>query len=245
MTEIMIVDDHHLIRYSIVMTLRDVDGLEVVAEAESGEDALNQLQYCRPDVILLDIEMPGMGGVETVRKVRRYYPEVKIIMLSAHATMRQATSILQMGVTGYVTKGSRFQEVVEAIRCAMNGERYIDNTIVNMITIHTISGYPSSPIDLLSPREQEIAMMVTRGMRIGDIAEKLNLSSKTISTYRSRIFGKLGLSGDVELAMAMLQYTHIYDNTVVYPDRRSASLKRSRVTPKLTPKPIPGGVGKI
>jgi two-component system invasion response regulator UvrY len=201
------VDDHELVRTGIKRIIDDVRGLKVVGEAESGEAAF---QFCRanePDVVLMDVNMPGIGGIEATKKIIRYCPDVKIIMLTVHTEDPFPSKVMQIGAHGFLSKMTGSEEMINAIRSVNVGQRYIAPDIAQQIALNQFNGVnDDKPFDSLSERELQIMLMITKGEKVQDIAEQLNLSSKTINSYRYRMFEKLNISNDVELTHMAIRY---------------------------------------
>ncbi len=206
MINVFLVDDHELVRTGIRRILDDIRGIKVVGEAESGESAV---QWCRdndPDVILMDMNMPGIGGLEATRKILRYSPEIKIIVLTIHTENPFPTKVMQAGASGYLTKGAAPEEVLNAIRMVNSGQRYISPEIAQQMALAQFSSDDENPFKNLSERELQIMLMITKGQKVTDISEQLNLSPKTVNSYRYRLFNKLDISGDVELTHLAIRH---------------------------------------
>ncbi len=185
--------------------LQDAQGLKVVGEASNGEDAIKLSRDHIPDVILMDVQMPGIGGLEATRKLLRHNADVKILALTACEEEPYPSRFLHAGAAGYITKGCDPEEMVRAIRVVHSGQRYISSEIAQQLALKRFSKNEDSPFDCLSERELQIAMMITSGQKVVDIAEKLCLSSKTVNSYRYRIFEKLGMDTDVELTLLAMR----------------------------------------
>ncbi|WP_440995549.1 UvrY/SirA/GacA family response regulator transcription factor [Arhodomonas sp. SL1] len=205
MTRVLLVDDHQLVRTGIHRILEEAGDIEVVGEAASGEEAVERAAEMMPDVVLMDVHMPGMGGLEATRKLRRMAPSTRIIALTVHMQEPYPSSLLEAGAHGYVTKGCDEQEVVRAIRTVMAGQRYIGADIAQQLAISGLEG-SGSPFDRLSRRELEVMMMITEGYRSQEISDRLCLSPKTVSTYRYRLYEKLGVSSDVGLTRLAMRH---------------------------------------
>lgn len=206
MIKVLIVDDHELVRMGIRQLLDGTDGFEVVAEASDGSSALKVVKENPPDVVLLDMKMPGMDGWEVTRRINQLNTKVRIIVLTAATTDPLPTRLLQLGAMGYITKESAADEMVDAIRKVFAGERYLSAEIAQRIAISALNPDEGSPFDALSEREMQVTLMITRGLTINQISEKLFLSPKTISTYRYRMFEKLGVTNDVELTHLAMKH---------------------------------------
>lgn len=204
MIRVLIVDDHALVRMGIRRLLDDLPDIQVVAEAENGETALALVKLHQPDVVLLDMKMPGIDGWEVTRRLKKTSPHVKVIAVTALSTEPLPSRVLQLGAMGYLTKESGPEEMAAAIRKVVKGEKYLSAEIAQKMAINSLEAPHDSPFDLLSEREMQVMLMITRGMNVQDIADRLFLSTKTVNGYRYRMFEKLGITNDVELTyMAM------------------------------------------
>jgi two-component system invasion response regulator UvrY len=199
MITILIVDDHDLVRTALSRLLSEVKGIQVVGEASDGEKAMSLLNQLKPNIVLMDVTMPGIGGIETTRKILRLHPHVKVLVLSSHTEEPFPTRLLQAGALGYITKGASLDEMVQAIRTVHSGRRYLSPEIAQQMALQRFSDKEETPFDDLSERELQVMLMITNGMKPNEIGKKLNLSPKTINSYRYRLFEKLGVKTDVEL----------------------------------------------
>ena len=206
MIKILIVDDHALVRMGIRRLLDDLPDMEVVAEADSGELALKLVKTHPPDVLLLDMKMPGMDGWEVTRRLKKSNPEIKIIVLSALSIEPFPARVLQLGAMGYLTKESSMDEMVLAIRKVAQGERYVSTEIAQKMAINSLKAVEETPFDRLSEREMQVMLMLARGLTVQTIAKSLFLSSKTVNGYRYRMFDKLGIKNDVELIYLAMKH---------------------------------------
>jgi len=211
MIEVVVVDDHALLRNGVCHMLAAETDIEVVAEADSGEQAIAILRGRSADVVLMDIGMPGIGGLEATHKLLRMHPEIKVVIVTAQQQDPMPKLLLDAGAAGYLTKGRPFREIVAAIRKVHAGKRYVSNDVAQVIALNK-AGETESPIDDLSKREVQVLIMIGKGMKNSEISDKLCLSPKTVSTYRSRLFSKLAVHSDVELAQLALRY-HLIDPT--------------------------------
>ncbi|AUX93029.1 UvrY/SirA/GacA family response regulator transcription factor [Mixta gaviniae] len=207
MISILLVDDHELVRAGIRRILEDIKGIRVAGEACCGEDAVKWCRTNQVDVILMDMNMPGIGGLEATRKIVRFNPDAKIIMLTIHTENPLPAKVMQAGAAGYLSKGAAPQEVISAIRSVHAGQRYIASDIAQQMALSQIEPEKSeSPFSCLSERELQIMLMITKGQKVTDISEQLNLSPKTVNSYRYRMFSKLNISGDVELTHLAIRH---------------------------------------
>lgn len=202
----MVVDDHELVRTGITRILNDAPGIRVVGEAASGEEALDVVREKSPDVLLMDVSMPGIGGLEATRKLVQHDPRLKVIVVSVHAEEPFPSRMMKAGASGYLTKGCAVDEIVAAIKAVHAGERYIGADIAQTLALKMIPGGDLSPFDALSPREMQVMLMLTQGQRLQVISDKLCLSPKTVSTYRHRLYEKLKVGSDVDLARLAMNY---------------------------------------
>ncbi|MFG1175236.1 UvrY/SirA/GacA family response regulator transcription factor [Erwiniaceae bacterium CAU 1747] len=206
MISVFLVDDHELVRTGIRRILEDIKGIQVVGEANCGEDAVKWCRSNRVDVVLMDMNMPGIGGLEATRKIVRYTPGAKVIMLTIHTESPLPAKVMQAGAAGYLSKGAAPQEVVNAIRSVNAGQRYIASDIAQQMALSQIEPQTESPFSCLSERELQIMLMITKGQKVTEISEQLNLSPKTVNSYRYRMFSKLNISGDVELTHLAIRH---------------------------------------
>lgn len=205
--KVIVVDDHKLVRKAISHLLHnDMYGIHVVGEAASGEEAIAMVQKNMPDVVLMDLQMPGMGGMEATRKLIHRYPDLKILALTVCDSELFPTRLLEDGAAGYVTKDSSSEEVIRAIKAIYSGQRYISPDIAQKMALKRYSGKETTPFDMLSEREFQVMMMITNGKKAQEIAEILHLSPKTVNTYRYRLFEKMSVKSDVELTHLALRY---------------------------------------
>jgi len=204
---VLVVDDHDLVRTGISRMLADISGLQVIGQADSGEDAIRKARELKPDVVLVDVKMPGIGGLEATRKLLRSYPDLKVIAVTICEEDPFPTRLLQAGAAGYLTKGAALEEMVQAIRMVFGGQRYISPQIAQQLALKSFQPQLSeSPFDLLSEREIQIALMIANCQKVQSISDKLCLSPKTVNTYRYRIFEKLSITSDVELALLAVRH---------------------------------------
>lgn len=194
---VYIADDHAIIRDGLRALLEARDDIEVVGDAGDGRQAVAEIRSVRPDVVLMDISMPQMNGIEAAALVRDAAPRARVIMLSMHATSEHLFRALQAGARGYVLKNSAGAELVDAVRTVHAGKRYFSAKIADLL----VDGYvrderPTSPIQDLSARERQILQLIAEGRTSAEVARTLALSPKTVETYRSRLMQKIGV-GDV------------------------------------------------
>lgn len=202
---VLIVDDHDLVRAGIKRLLADVADIVVTGECSTGEEALQSIATLQPHVVLMDINMPGIGGVEASKRIHERLPDIKIIILTATNEASMSKLMLKHGVAGYLTKGSGFDEMITAIKQVFAGQKYISPAVAQKLAMSAVQD-TQSPVESLSRREMEVLMKISAGKSNREIAEELHLSPKTTSTYRARLLEKLGVSNDVELTKLSIQY---------------------------------------
>lgn len=203
---VLIVDDHDIVCAGVGRLLSDVKGINVIGEARSGEDAVRFAKEKKPHVVLMDVKMPGIGGLEATRKMLRNDPDIKVIALTVYGEEPFPSKFLQAGAVGYLTKGSSIDEMVIAIRAVYSGKRYIGPEIAQQMALNKVTETDKSPLDVLSERELQVMMMITAGQKVQEISDKLCLSPKTVNSYRYRLFEKLGVASDVELTHLAIRH---------------------------------------
>ena len=207
MINVLVVDDHDLVRTGIRRMLADVDGVNVVGEADSGESAVLRARELKPDVVLMDVKMPGIGGLEATRKIIRSHPEIRVIAVTVCDEEPFPTRLLQAGAAGSLPKGGGQEEMIKAIRQVFAGQRYISVDIAQQLALKSFQPQgEASPFDLLSEREMQIALMIADCQKVQSISDKLCLSPKTVNTYRYRIFEKLKIETDVQLVRLAMRH---------------------------------------
>lgn len=208
---VLLVDDHELVREGIAMLLADAGDMHVVAQLACGEDALEYVSqdplssHAVPDVILMDARMPGLGGIEATRSILKQCPSCKIVAMSSVAAGVIPTQMLRSGAMAFITKSVGVDEMLNAVRVVMDGEHYVTPSVAKHLAVDPFAD-SDSLFDKLSRRELQIAQMLTDGKKVSQIATYLELSPKTVYSYRYRIFEKLGVSSDVELILLAVQY---------------------------------------
>ena len=206
MIRLLLVDDHELVRTGIRRILEDVRDFEVIGEVNTGEEAIKFCRETQPDLVLMDMNMPGIGGLEATKQILRFADSTKIIVLSVHKDNPIPGKVMQLGAFGYLTKDTEPKEMINAIRKVSTGQKYLAPEIAQQIAIGKLSLDDENPFEQLSERELEIAIMLTKGAKVPDIAVQLNISAKTVNTYRYRMFEKLSVSSDVELTHLALRH---------------------------------------
>lgn len=204
--KVLVVDDHDLVRMGISRMLTDISGIKVVGDAASGEDALRLARELHPQVVLMDVKMPGIGGLEATRKLLRQDPDVRVVAVTVCDEEPFPSRLLKAGAAGYLTKGAALDEMVKAIRAVAAGQRYISPEIAQQLALKNLDDEKGSPFELLSEREMQITMMIVNCQKVQEISDRLFLSPKTVNSYRYRIFEKLGIDSDVELTLLAVRH---------------------------------------
>ena len=208
MITVLVADDHAMVRTGIARMLDDADDISVIAEAANGEEAIQRCRELRPDIVLMDIRMPGMGGLEATRKLQQVAPDTRIIAVSACEQEPMPSRLLKAGAWAYLTKGGddSGQEVLTAVRQVASGKRYLSPSIAQALALRGYDEQSASPFDSLSEREIQISIMIGNGLRVQDIADTLHIQAKTVNIYRYRIFEKLDVNGDVALTLLAIRH---------------------------------------
>ena len=211
MVNVLLVDDHELVRTGIEHLLQESDGINVVGVACSGEEAIEQVDLLMPDVVLMDVNMPGIGGIEASRKISQKHPGIKIIALTIYADGPFPQRLMNAGAVGYISKSSPVSELVSAVWTVFGGRRYLSVDVASEMALSQLQGSKASPFDQLSQRELQVVTMTLQGKSIHEMSELLKISAKTVSTYRYRVYDKLDVKNDVELTRLAIKYKLIDD----------------------------------
>lgn len=209
MISVLLVDGHELVRTGIEALLNAAEDIAVVGVAKSGEEAVDAMATLSPDVVLMDVNMPGIGGIEASRKILQDNPEAKIITLSFNNDGPITPQLFKLGVLGFISKNSPVDEMINAIRKVMAGDCYLSADVANNLAIQGLPGYYESPFSKLSRRESEVVNLILQGKSIKEMSELLILSDKTVNTYRYRLYDKLNIKNDVELTRLAFKFGHI------------------------------------
>lgn len=204
MISVMLVDDHVLVRKGFRLLLQDQPDISVVAEADSGEEACRLFPDHRPEVTVMDLTMPGIGGIEAMRRILGKHPEARILALSAHEDTIHARRALNAGAAGYLSKRSAPEALVSSIRQVAEGRKVIDPAIAQELALSQLSPQ-QNPVDVLSDREFEVFLHLARGKSVAAIADMLHLSASTVGTHLYNIKQKLGAANAAELAMIAIR----------------------------------------
>lgn len=197
---VVLTDDHAVVRMGFRLLLQGTHDIEVVGEAESGEEGVKRFVELKPDVLVMDLSMPGMGGLEAITRVLAKDNTARILILSAHEDTIHPKRVLKAGAVGYLSKRSAAEELIQAIRQVAGGKMYMEAAIAQQMAVEQISG-DKSPVDVLSAREFEVFLALAKGQSVNDIAAVLHLSPRTVGTHLYNIKQKLGASNQAELAI--------------------------------------------
>jgi two-component system, NarL family, invasion response regulator UvrY len=199
MIRVVIADDHPIVREGVQRVLEKEPDIQVVGEAGSGSEVLPLVRSAKADVVILDISMPGGGGIEALGALRREFPGVPVLMLSMYPERQYAVRCLKAGASGYLTKDSAQTELVAALRRVLEGRRYVSAALAEHLADSLDAGLATAAHETLSEREYQVMMLIARGLTVSHIAEELSLSVPTVNTYRTRILEKLHLTTTPEI----------------------------------------------
>lgn len=201
---VLLVDDHAVVRMGFKMLLESAPDIKVVAEAESGEQGVKAYMEHHPDVVVMDITMPGIGGLEAIERIMAKDGNSRILVLSAHEDSVHPKRVLNAGAMGYLTKRSAAEELIKAIRTVAGGKRYLEASVAQQMAIQQLSG-EQNPVDVLSGREFEVFIALAKGKTTNEIAETLCLSPRTVGTHLYNIKQKLNASNSAEIALIAMR----------------------------------------
>ena len=209
MTKVVIVDDHPLMRKGLIMSLESESDIEISGQASNAEEALSMVEEIEPDLVIVDISLPGMSGLELIKHMHAIRPNILTLVVSRHDESLYAERAIRAGARGYVMKLEAGRVMVKAVRRVLNGGIYVSEEINERLLMGLASGQDTvaqSPFDVLSDRELEVFELTGRGYGTREIAERLHLSVKTVESYRARIKNKLNLSSAAELMQHAVQW---------------------------------------
>ena len=206
MIRLLVADDHGLVRRGIAQIVSESDDITVAGEASSGEEALELSRTGRFDVVILDIVMPGRGGLDVIRDIRAARPGIKVIILSMYSEEQYAVRSLRDGASAFLTKTSADSELLTAIHAVASGRRYITQEVAERLAYYVESESDLPPHERLAKREYQVFVLIGAGKTVGEIAEELSLSVKTVSTYRARALAKMGMKTNAQLMKYALDH---------------------------------------
>lgn len=206
MIRILLADDHAVVRTGFRLLLQARSDIVVAGEAESGEATCQRYVELSPDVVVMDIAMPGMGGIEALRRIRAHDPQARVLALSAHDDPMHARRALREGALGFLSKRSAPEALLEAVAAVAGGQRYIDPRVAQRLALDDIEGTESSPVKRLSEREFDVFIRLARGASVQRIADELRLSASTVGTHLYNVKQKLGVSNQSELTLLAIRH---------------------------------------
>ncbi len=206
MKRILIVDDHIVVRCGLRQFLANTDDLEIAGEAASGMEALALVNQGNWDLVLLDMSLPDLNGMEVLKRIKRARPELPVLIFSMFAEAEFALPAINAGASGYLNKDSPPQQMLAAIRTVIAGARYVSPTLTEQLLSGVTRSSQRPPHEALSTREMEVLLLISKGVALTRIAESLLLSVKTVSTYRTRILEKFGMESNAELTRYVLEH---------------------------------------
>jgi len=201
---VLLVDDHAVVRMGFKMLLESASDTKVIAEAENGEQAVKMYMEHHPDVVVMDITMPGIGGIEAIDRIMAKDSTARILVLSAHEDSVHPKRVLNAGAMGYLTKRSAAEELIKAIRTVAGGKMYLEASVAQQMAIQQLSG-EANPVDVLSDREFEVFMSLAKGKTTNEIADTLCLSPRTVGTHLYNIKQKLNANNSAEIALIAMR----------------------------------------
>ena len=202
--QVMLVDDHAVVRMGFRLLLEGTPDIRVVAEAASGEEACRMMAAAAPDVVVMDISMPGIGGLEAINRILAKDPSSRILVLSAHEDTMHPKRVLKAGAFGYLSKRSAPEELIKAIRLVAEGKTYLEPAIAQQVALQEMTG-DRNPVEVLSDKEFKVFLALARGQSVNEIAEVLSLSPRTVGTHLYNIKQKLKASNSAELAIIAIR----------------------------------------
>ena len=202
---VMLADDHAVVRMGFRLLLEASADIKVVAEVESGEEAVRRVPEVKPDVLVLDLSMPGIGGLEALSRILARAPNMKVLVLTAHEDAMHARRVLKAGALGYLSKRSAAEALIQAIRQVRQGRTFLEPAIAHELALQQLTG-ERNPVDMLSEKEFKVFLALARGQSVVDIADVMSLSPRTIGTHLYNIKQKLGASNSAELAIIAMRH---------------------------------------
>jgi two-component system invasion response regulator UvrY len=210
MTNVLIVDDHEVVRLGVAHALKNFDDLHVSHDLSSGEEALEQVRKDGADIIIMDLEMPGISGIEATRTIKKLKPDIKIIVMAAVNNTENAFEAFRAGANGFLTKSSSSGEFALAVMTVNSGDQYIAQNIAQQVALATETvDESSSCFSILSERELQIARLLAEGESVNEVATALHISKSTVHTYRGRLFNKLGIHNIAELTRMAIHHGEV------------------------------------
>ncbi|MBL0041438.1 MAG: response regulator [Xanthomonadales bacterium] len=206
MIRVIFVDDHAMVRTGYRASLASVADIQVVGEAGTGEDGVKLARELKPHVVLMDLHLPGISGLEAASRIHQHDPDCKVIALTGHNESPFPRKFIEAGAAGYVTKDCPVEELVQAIRTVASGRRFISQHIAQAMALDAMNGAKSSPFEQLTKREIEIVVALAQGEDMPTIGKRLHVTAKTIASHKYNVFKKLDVDSDVALAHMAIQH---------------------------------------
>ncbi|MED5510944.1 MAG: response regulator transcription factor [Pseudomonadota bacterium] len=203
--KVMLTDDHAVVRSGLGRLLEQNEGIQIVGEAESGEQAYQTFPEIRPDVLVMDMSMPGMGGLEAMRRILNRWPQARVIMFSMHENATFAIQSMTSGALGYVAKSGHAEDLVKAVREVAQGRSFLSSDMAQKVALQSLTG-GDNPAQKLTSREFEVFRLLAEGMLVEEIALSLNIGHKTVANYQTSLKQKLGINSPVDLVRLALKY---------------------------------------
>lgn len=203
--KVMLVDDHAVVRAGLKRLIENQKDIQVSSEAEDGEQAYQIYSKEPADVIVMDLSMPGMGGMESARRIIGRYPQAKIIIFSMHDNATFASQVLKAGAKGYVTKTGADSDLIKAVKEVARGKSYLSSDVAQKIALESMTG-DDNPLNILSAREFEVFRLITEGLSTEDVGDRLKISQKTVANYHTMIKQKLGVSSPIEMVRLAMRH---------------------------------------
>jgi DNA-binding NarL/FixJ family response regulator len=205
MIRVVVAEDHHIIRQGVCKILEDFGEIQVIGEADNGADTIRLIHELKPDVLVLDISMPQVDGIDVLKEIRGYISKPKVVILSIHADLALVQQTLELGALGYVLKQSGSEELHDAVRAANRGSGYLSSGVSHILASHSFTKQSQNPLDRLSPREREVASMIIAGKTTKEIADDLHTSIKTVEKQRRDAMRKLDVENIASLVRVCLE----------------------------------------
>lgn len=205
MIKVLLIEDHEIVRDGIEQLLEKAEGIRIIGATSTGKEGITIAREQHPDVVILDFQLPDSNGLEVIRKLLRYRPEIKILILTANQNESLALQLLEAGAAGYLSKEQGYRELTQAIQAIFQGHRYISADMARVLALRNVEPNKKIAFDELSPKEMEVVLLISNGLTAEETANHLHIATKTVHSYRYRIFEKLNVKNDLELLRLALK----------------------------------------